>query len=62
MFLYVFRRYLTFKNHHLPSVLGHKNVSTTQVYADMAYETKRQSVDRITLKPRITPQLKVVNN
>ena len=42
-------------------MLGHKNVVTTQIYADMADETKRQSVDRITLKPRVTPQLKVVN-
>lgn len=42
-------------------MLGHKNVATTQIYADMADETKRQSVDRITLKPRITPILKVVN-
>ena len=42
-------------------MLGHKNVATTQIDADMADETKRQSVDRITLKPRITPTLKVVN-
>ncbi|MCQ2210517.1 MAG: tyrosine-type recombinase/integrase [Paludibacteraceae bacterium] len=42
-------------------MLGHKNVATTQIYADMADETKRQSVDRITLKPRINPTLKVVN-
>ena len=32
-----------------------------QEYADMADETKRQSVDRITLKPRVKPALKVVN-
>lgn len=31
-------------------LLAHKNVSTTQIYADMADELKRQSVDRITLK------------
>ena len=41
-------------------MLGHKNVSTTQIYANMADESKRESVNRITLKPRITPQLKVV--
>lgn len=40
---------------------GLKNVATTQIYPDMADETKRQSVDRITLKPRINPTLKVVN-
>ena len=32
-----------------------------QEYADMADEIKRQSVDRITLKPRINPTLKIVN-
>ncbi|MBQ0085128.1 MAG: hypothetical protein KBS65_02680 [Prevotella sp.] len=37
-----------------------QNVSTTQIYANMADESKRESVNRITLKPRITPQLKVV--
>ena len=41
-------------------MLGHKNVATTQIYADMADEIKRQSVDRITLKPKFTPQLKIV--
>ena len=41
-------------------MLGHKNVETTQIYANMADESKRESVNRITLKPRITPQLKVV--
>ncbi len=41
-------------------MLGHKNVETTQVYANMADESKRESVNRITLKPKITPQLKVV--
>ncbi len=33
-------------------MLGHKNVSTTQIYADMGDESKRQSVDRITLRER----------
>ena len=32
-------------------MLGHKNVATTQIYAEMADESKRESVDRITLKP-----------
>lgn len=41
-------------------ILGHKNVSTTQIYAAMADESKRESINRITLKPKITPQLKVV--
>ena len=41
-------------------LLGHKNVETTQVYADMSDETKRQSVNCITLKPKVTPQLKIV--
>ena len=37
-------------------ILGHKNVATTQIYAAMADESKRESVDRITLKPaRIAP-------
>ena len=31
-----------------------------QIYANMADESKRESVNRITLKPKITPQLKVV--
>lgn len=31
-------------------LLAHKNVSTTHIYADMADELKRQSVDRITLR------------
>ena len=37
-------------------LLAHKNVSTTQIYADMADELKRQSVDRITLKHHVTEQ------
>ena len=41
-------------------MLGYKNVETTQIYANMADESKRESVNRITLKPKITPQLKVV--
>ena len=41
-------------------MLGHKNVSTTQIYANMADESKRESVNRITLKPMKTVQLKVV--
>ncbi len=37
-------------------ILGHKNVATTQIYAAMADESKRESVDRITLKSaRIAP-------
>lgn len=34
-------------------LLGHKNVSTTAIYAEMNDPLKRQSVDRITLKPKI---------
>ena len=41
-------------------MLGHKNVSTTQIYAAMADESKRESVNRITIKPMKTVQLKVV--
>ena len=41
-------------------MLGHKNVETTQIYANMADESKRESVNRITLKPKTTPQLKVI--
>jgi hypothetical protein len=41
-------------------MLGHKNVSTTQIYANMADESKRESVNRITLKPVKMMQLKVV--
>ena len=36
------------------------SAETTQIYATMADESKRESVNRITLKPRITPQLKIV--
>ncbi|MCQ2300792.1 MAG: site-specific integrase [Bacteroidales bacterium] len=39
-------------------MLGHKNVSTTEIYSKMADESKRESVDRISLKPK--PQMKVV--
>ena len=39
-------------------MLGHKNVATTQIYAEMADESKRESVDRITLKP--TPALRAL--
>ncbi len=35
-------------------MLGHKNVETTQIYADLCDESKRESVNRITLKPRIS--------
>ena len=41
-------------------MLGHKNVETTQIYANMADESKRESVNRITLKPMKTVQLKIV--
>ena len=40
--------------------LPDKNVATTQIYAAMADESKRESVNRITLKPMKTVQLKVV--
>ena len=40
---------------HRLTILGHKNVETTQVYADMSDETKRQNVDRITLKSKGQP-------
>ena len=36
-------------------IFGYKNVETTQIYADMSDETKLQSVDRITLKPKPQP-------
>ena len=35
-------------------MLGHKNVETTQIYADLCDASKRESVNRITLKPRIS--------
>ena len=38
-------------------MLGHKNVSTTQIYAEMADESKRESVDRITLKAAQTAKI-----
>ena len=41
-------------------MLGHKNVETTQIYANMADESKRESVNRITLKPKSATILKVV--
>jgi site-specific recombinase XerD len=41
-------------------MLGHKNVSTTQIYATMADDSKRESVNRITLKPFKAVKLKVV--
>ena len=41
-------------------ILGHKNVSTTQIYAAMADESKRESINRITLKPAKNVQLKIV--
>ena len=40
-------------------MLGHKNVETTQIYVNMADVSKRESVNRIKLKPKITPQFKV---
>jgi hypothetical protein len=41
-------------------MLGHKNVATTQIYAAMADESKRESINRITLKPTKNVQLKIV--
>lgn len=35
-------------------MLAHKNVETTQIYADMTDEQKRLSANRITLKPTAT--------
>ena len=40
-------------------ILGHKNVSTTQIYAAMADESKRESVDKITLKSAKIAKMKV---
>ena len=37
-------------------MLAHKNLETTQIYADMADEQKRLSVSRITLKPNMQPK------
>ena len=34
------------------NMLGHKNVETTQIYANMADKCKQETVDRITLKPK----------
>lgn len=42
------------------SMLGHKNVSTTAIYAAMSDSSKRDTIDRITLKP--VPQMRVVKN
>ena len=39
-------------------MLGHKNVETTQIYSNMSDKQKRDSVNRITLKPQ--PCLRVV--
>lgn len=41
-------------------MLAHKNVSTTQIYSDMSDDRKRESVNRITLKPKGAPKMKVV--
>ncbi|MGM9697379.1 MAG: site-specific integrase [Prevotella sp.] len=40
-------------------MLGHKNVATTQLYAAMADESKRESVDRITLKSARMAEIKI---
>ena len=40
-------------------MLGHKNVATTQIYAAMADESKRESVDRITLKSARMAEIKI---
>ena len=40
-------------------ILGHKNVATTQIYAAMADSSKRESVDKITLKSAKIAQMKV---
>lgn len=34
----------------LMKMMTHKNISTTQIYADMVNEKKREVVDRISLK------------
>lgn len=41
-------------------MLAHKNVSTTQIYSNMSDDRKRESVNRITLKPKGASQMKVV--
>lgn len=41
-------------------MLGHKNVSTTEIYAQMGDSQKRASVDRISLKPKTQQQLRIV--
>ena len=41
-------------------MLGHKNVSTTEIYAQMGDSQKRASVDRISLKPKNQQQLRIV--
>lgn len=38
-------------------MLGHKNVETIQIYANMADQSMRDSVDRITLKPTVPLKL-----
>ena len=40
-------------------ILGHKNVATTQIYAAMADSSKRESVDKITLKSAKTAKMAV---
>ena len=42
-------------------MLGHKNVETTQIYANMTDSSKRESINRITLKPRIPLPTKTVS-
>ena len=42
-------------------MLGHKNVETTQIYANMTDSSKRESVNRISLKPRIPLPTKTVS-
>ena len=40
-------------------ILGHTNITTTQIYAAMADSSKRESVDKITLKSAKIAQMKV---
>lgn len=42
------------------NMLGHKNVTTTAIYAAMSDSNKRDTIDRITLKPQ--PQMRVVKS